>query len=305
MHKTFLSDFRYHLPVPPGAQCKSLAILLVLLLTACTPMRLTPVTTAPTERQQPGQVVWHDLLTDDVDAAKQFYGQLFGWTFEQHDSYTLVLNEGIPIAGIVTESPEKGALRASWVVYLSSTNVDRDVRMVEENGGKVVQQPAEMVNRGRYVIVNDPQGAPLILLHSASGDPQPAEPAIGGWLWDELWTWDTDVALAFYQPLGDYTVQQVNPEGEDEYWVLMTDKHWQAGITTVPFINVPPQWVPVIRAADPAAVAERVPSLGGKVLLKPDNPLCGGDLALIEDPSGGIVMVESWQAEELSLNKEM
>src|SRR5215510_8485289 len=29
-----------------------------------------------------GRFVWHDLLTKDVNAAKRFYGELFGWRFE-------------------------------------------------------------------------------------------------------------------------------------------------------------------------------------------------------------------------------
>ncbi len=29
----------------------------------------------------PGRVVWHDLVTRDVDASKAFYGALFGWTW--------------------------------------------------------------------------------------------------------------------------------------------------------------------------------------------------------------------------------
>jgi uncharacterized protein len=301
MRKTFISDFSCHLPVQSRAlQYNILIIVLAILSASCTPMQLTPVSPAPTAHRQQGQVVWHDLLTADADLAKQFYGQLFQWTFEQRGRYTLVLNEGVPIAGMMTD---KDAPRASWVVYLSSTDVEGDARLVEENGGKVVQQPAEMVNRGRYISISDPQGAQLILLQSATGDPLPAGPALGGWLWDELWTSDIDAALAFYLPLGGYTAERVNSGGGGQYLVLRTDEHWQAGITGIPFEDVPPQWVPVIRVADPAAVAERVPLLGGKVLLAPDNPLCGGDLALIEDPSGGIVMVESW-AEERQLNKE-
>ena len=31
---------------------------------------------------EPGSFVWHDLLTKDVAGAKRFYGELFGWRFE-------------------------------------------------------------------------------------------------------------------------------------------------------------------------------------------------------------------------------
>lgn len=29
-----------------------------------------------------GKIVWNDLITDDLDAVRNFYGALFGWTFE-------------------------------------------------------------------------------------------------------------------------------------------------------------------------------------------------------------------------------
>ncbi|MDD3620729.1 MAG: VOC family protein [Desulfobulbaceae bacterium] len=275
-------------------------LLLGLLLAACTPMELAPITPEPSGHRQPGQVIWHDLVTDDVESAKRFYGQLFGWTFEEHGRYTLILNDGSPIAGIVPD--KKGAAgpeRSCWVMCLSEDNVDGVARLVERIGGQVVKGPGEIARRGRYLVVRDPLGAPLVLMHSASGDPEPAVPPIGGWLWDELWTSDIEAAVIFYQSLGNYAAQQVNPD-EDEigYWVLMTDDRWQAGITAVPFEDMPPQWVPVIRVADPAAVTATAAELGGRVVITPDHPLGGGRVSLIEDPLGGLVMVQSWQPEE-------
>ncbi|HHO48351.1 MAG TPA: VOC family protein [Desulfobacteraceae bacterium] len=285
----------------PFGRCVQL-LLLGLLLAACTPMELAPITPAPTGHKQPGQVIWHDLVTDDVESAKQFYGQLFGWRFEEHGRYTLILNDGIPIAGIVPD--KKGAAgyeRSCWVVCLSEANVDDVAGLVERIGGQVIKGPGEIANRGRYLVVRDPLGAPLVLMHSATGDPMPSDPPIGGWLWDELWTSDIEAAVSFYQSLGDYAAQQVNPD-EDEigYWVLMTDDRWQAGITAVPFEGMPSQWVPVIRVADPAAVTAAAAELGGRVVITPDHPLSGGSVSLIEDPLGGLVMVQSWQPEESS-----
>ncbi|MDW7774093.1 MAG: VOC family protein [Desulfobulbaceae bacterium] len=276
-----------------------LGMLSGLFIFACSPMQLTPITPVPTEHHRVGQVVWYDLLTTDRDAARQFYGQLFGWTFQEYNRYTLILNNGMPIAGIVpVDAVEKDARRGCWAVCLSIGDVDNYARLVEEIGGQIVQPPAEMVNRGRYTIISDPQGAPLVLLNSANGDPVPWEPEMGGWLWAELWTTDIDGALNFYQPLGGYIAQRVNSgEEEDAYWILVNDEGWQAGVTAIPLEDVPPQWMPVIRVADPAAVADRVPALGGQVLMEPGHPLSSGNVAIIEDPTGGIFMVQSWQDE--------
>jgi predicted enzyme related to lactoylglutathione lyase len=275
-----------------------LLVMASFVFSACSSARLTPITRAANGVHQPGMVVWHDLLTRDVESAKRFYGRLFGWAFEQNERYTIVLNEGVAIAGMVDTTAKKRLERAWWLAYLSVAEVDDNAEWVKENGGTVIKGPAEMVNRGRYVVIKDPQGAPLVLLRSASGDPVPAVPAMNGWLWNELWTSDTEAALEFYQLLGSYAADLVTAaENPNPYWVLVADQRWQAGITTVPFENIPPQWVPVVRVADPMAIADQVVPLGGRVLIRPDHPLGNGHLALIEDPSGAILMVESWAPE--------
>lgn len=291
-------------PRPVSLPCHLPSLLLiggvlVLALFGCRPMQLTPITPKATEQHRPGKVVWHDLLTDDVEAAKRFYGQLFGWTFEQRGRYTLVLNRGTPIAGMVAESSGvEGDRAAWWVVYLSVADVDNTADWIRQEGGRVLQGPGEMAGRGRYAMVADPQGAVLVVLHSSSGDPVGDVPPLGGWLWNELWTTDYEAALTFYQALGYYAAQQASPEEGDAYWILLDGrKQWQAGLTMVPFEEIPPQWVPAVRVHDPAKLSARVAALGGRVLIKPDHPLSDGSVALVEDPSGGIVMMESWHPE--------
>lgn len=275
-------------------------LLLGVFCAACSPTKPPPISAAPPVNREPGRIIWHDLVTDDVETVRQFYGRLFGWTFREHGRYTLILNDGLPIAGIV---PDKGKgeepQRACWVVSLSTEDVDADALLVEKFGGKVMKGPADLTGRGRYLVVMDSQEAPVVLMQSATGDPDRAVPPIGSWLWNELWTSEVDAVLQFYQSLGNYEALRVNAEEEEiGYWVLMIDERWQAGVTIVPFENMPPQWVSVVRVADPVAVAKRVPELGGRVAMTPGHPLSGGSVALIEDPLGGIVMVQSWEPEE-------
>ncbi len=40
-----------------------------------------PLTDPPTGTWQRGKLVWIDLVTVDLPAARRFYGALFGWTF--------------------------------------------------------------------------------------------------------------------------------------------------------------------------------------------------------------------------------
>jgi hypothetical protein len=66
-----------------------------------------PIVDPATGQHTPGRWVWGDLVTSDVAVAAEFYGKVFGWTYETYggeddrDTYTLVLAEGLPIGGMV------------------------------------------------------------------------------------------------------------------------------------------------------------------------------------------------------------
>jgi Bleomycin resistance protein-like N-terminal len=57
-----------------------------------------------------GKVVWNDLITEDLEAARRFYGELFGWTFEQGARpsgrpYWLARSGKVYVAGMVEAPP--------------------------------------------------------------------------------------------------------------------------------------------------------------------------------------------------------
>ena len=73
----------------------------------------------------PGQFCWIELGTTDADAAKAFYGGLFGWTAEESDAgdagvYTMFGFSGRDVGGMYTRMKEQleegrvpGAVHAS------------------------------------------------------------------------------------------------------------------------------------------------------------------------------------------------
>ena len=291
-------------PIPRGTGtvglCQLFSLTLALfLLAGCTTMSkpsalvLTPVTETPTGIHYPGKFVWNDLLTSDVAAARDFYGQLFGWTFEESGRYTVISSDGTGIGGMVQlreKSAKPGASR--WLCSLSVDDVDQAADLVAKQGGKVHEGPLELVNRGRGALVSDPQGAQLLILHTAGGDPEDEEPAVGSWLWHELWSNQPQASLAFYQELAGYDVTG-DPE---DYLILTRDDHWRAGIRFVDNSDLEMRWVPVVRVDDTEAIAEWARQLGGKVPVGPRPTDDGGSVALLADPTGALVIVQRWTA---------
>ena len=112
-------------------------VVLIALLAACS--RQAPMQMAPGAADHtPGRFVWYDLVTDDVAAASTFYGELFGWEFEEipghRNPFVLIRLDGVPIGGLVQldrENPD--STESQWIGSLSVTNVDSMVERFLED----------------------------------------------------------------------------------------------------------------------------------------------------------------------------
>lgn len=272
-------------------------VLIQFILTGCAVkeepgrLELTPVTDSPTGIHHPGKFVWNDLLTDDIAVAKAFYGQLFGWTFEQLGGYTVVKNNQQSIAGMVEVkvNAEKPSA-ARWLSSVSVADVNKAVFQVIKEGGSIQNGSMDLLNRGKGALVRDSLGAQLLLLNATGGDPEDKEPVIGAWLWHELWSNNTELSLAFYQNLFGY-----NFEGDkDDYLILTKNDHWRAGIRHSADPELEMRWVPAVRVANTEAIAAKAKELGGKVLVAPQVSASGGSVALLADPSAALFIIQRW-----------
>jgi len=254
---------------------------------------LPQITEQATGEYHPGKFVWHDLLTTDEVAAQSFYGELFGWSFRDTGGYIQIYNGDELIGGILGIRPEPGKARqvpGQWLAFLSVEDVDNAAETVKANGGKIINGPMPLGERGRGVLISDPAGAHLLLLRANGGDPVDREPGIGDWLWNEVWTLDPDPLVSFYTEVGQYedTLQG------DDYVVLIDEGRWRAGIRTIQQKAYAGRWVPVVRVKDPAALLDKVRQLGGTVLLEPGEGDASGDTALITDNAGAMLILQRW-----------
>jgi predicted enzyme related to lactoylglutathione lyase len=123
----------------------------------------------PTE----GVFVWDELIANDVEAAKQFYGAVLGWQTGEMEgafgTYTMVKGAGGADAGGImgrpAEMPEGPAI---WVVYLGTSDVDATVARAKELGGTVDREPFDVPTVGRLAFVTDPTGAAFGLFQPTS-----------------------------------------------------------------------------------------------------------------------------------------
>jgi predicted enzyme related to lactoylglutathione lyase len=240
--------------------------------------------------------VWYDLFTHDVEGASSFYHDLFGWDFEstpEYGNFFLAHQNGVPVAGLVRiDKARAETIPPQWVPNLLVGNLEEAAGYFSE-AGRVLKGPVDLPDRGRIAVVEDAEGAPLILLQTTGGLPAGAHGVAGRFLWTELWSMDVDVSMPFYKASVGF-VQVEGPAGLDpEYRILGTGDRRLAGLIKIPFDNVHPLWLSYIAVANPTEVARRAVSLGGRVIIGPDDT---NDrmAAVIADPIGGVFGVQKW-----------
>lgn len=122
-----------------------------------------------------GIICWNELASKDVEAAKKFYSELLGWKLVGSQAggmnYTEIMVGDQHIGGMyqLTEECAGGADAPShWTSYVAVDDVDASARRTEELGGKVVVQPMDIPNVGRFCLINDPTGASISLIKLGS-----------------------------------------------------------------------------------------------------------------------------------------
>lgn len=257
-----------------------------------------PIVDPPTGQLTPGRWVWADLVTSDVAAAADFYGKVFGWTFETYggeddrDTYTLALADGLPIGGLVFDQrARKGDVpSARWIGLVSVTDVRAAADAVTRGGGKVVVTPTMLGERGETAVFQDPEGTLFGAVRSKSGDPADYVGDLNEWLWLDLWTADVDQATRFYSAVAGYQVLPLEQQGLRSGAHLVSGGYVRAGIMQKHDARVSAVWLPYLRVANAKAAADRARAAGGKVVREPVD-LGRVIVAIIADPTGAPVGV--------------
>jgi predicted enzyme related to lactoylglutathione lyase len=241
-------------------------------------------------------VVWHDLVTRDLDASKKFYGALFGWTWRAPTSghsvhYIVGEMAGVAVAGLA-EARQGRVNTAQWLSYFEVPNVKNTVRDALKAGGHVVIDPTRTAYQGESAVLLDPEGAPFAIMQASSDSATVAAP-VNGWLWNELWTRNKAGAATFYGGLLGYDQRDV-PFSGTTYSLLERDSVPRAGLITIPVEGVLPNWLPTIRVANVNAIVAKAVTLGGRVIMAPREDVRRGAIAIIADAQGAALAVQQW-----------
>lgn len=238
-----------------------------------------------------GTPSWIDLTTVDTDGAKQFYSELFGWTWDDQSApggsvYSMASKDGQLVAGLGKTSPEmaEAGVPPMWNTYFSVDDCDDAAKKVAEAGGSLMFEPFDIPGAGRMAFFVDDQGSAAGLWQADGHIGCGLVNAPGAYTWAELNAKDTGAAKAFYgaalglgsaeMDIGDFTYTMFNVGDETV-----------GGTLKPPMEQIPNHWHVYLGTEDAKTTADKAAELGGKVVMGPmDTPQ--GPMATIKDAQG-------------------
>ena len=108
---------------------------------------------------------WNELGTRDTAAAKEFYGAVFSWGYQDEESvragtYTVWKVGDAMVGGMLdmnaAEMPDE--VPPHWLVYFTVEDTDATVEKAKAGGGDVRFGPID-IPIGRFAVIADPFGA--------------------------------------------------------------------------------------------------------------------------------------------------
>lgn len=246
-----------------------------------------------------GVPCWADVMLPDVEAAKHFYGQVFGWTFdegsEQLGGYTPARSDGRRVAAVVPTPPEMTGFPPSWSVWFASSQVDEVARRVELAGGRRAVEPLDIPDCGRMMIAQDPQGTFFGVWQAGTHAGFEKRGEVGSYVWTDICVRETAAVDAFYPavlPLKPVALTD-REAAETDYAVFKVGDHAVAGRLRMDGRYPPgtPAHVLVyfgVHDCDRAVAVVR--SLGGALRSGPVDSRFGR-FAVVSDPQGAVFAV--------------
>jgi uncharacterized protein len=253
-----------------------------------------------------GVPCWIDTEQPDVDAAANFYGELFGWTFEDvmppdaPGRYLVAKLGGQDVAGISSSSEG-----TAWNTYLAVNDTDAAVRRLVTAGATVLSPPADAGEGGRAAALTDPLGAKFRIWQARRRLGAQAVNQPGTWNFSDLHTPDPGRAITFYQRAFGWEVDEfgyglmVRSPGYGDHLEATVDpgiRARQAEFAAPPGFedaiawvaaaagNEPPHWHVAFAVANRDQTVADATRLGAEILRQ--NETKWTREALIRDPQG-------------------
>ncbi len=242
--------------------------------------------------QPEGTPCWADAMFRDVEGAKSFYGDVFGWTYREMPSdagtYTQAYADGRAVAALMPPMPLPGQEeRSAWYVHLASPDVEATAARIREHGGELLMEPTRADDLGSMLLARDPGGVVFGVWQAGTHEGFEVTGVPGAYCWAEIFTREAEKSDAFFPAVFGYRAKQLDdPEVDFRLFDAGGDTVLGRMRMTDAFPPDVPPYINVYFAVDDCdAAAARATRRGAVLRFGPmDSPF--GRFAAFSDPQG-------------------
>ena len=251
---------------------------------------------ATVDRYALGDFCWIELATSNRDAAKSFYGVLFGWSVRDvpigpDEFYSLLELDGRVAAGAFAISPSESAagVPPHWHLYVAVDSADEAAKKAGELGGKVVEAPFDVKDRGRAALIQDPTGAFFSVWQANQRAGIGVTGEAGSFCWADLNTPDPARAKTFYEGLFGWKLKAGQGK-ESGYLHIVNGENYIGGVPPANqhSADAPPHWLIYFAVADVDATFKKARDMNARILLPPMDFEGVGRMAMLADAQGAV-----------------
>jgi uncharacterized protein len=240
----------------------------------------------------PGTFCWAELATSDQAGAKAFYAGLFGWEADDRPVgdgvYYSMQSVGAKNVAAIAAQPEQqreAGVPPLWNSYVSVDSADAAAELAASLGATVHAPAFDVMDVGRMAVIQDPQGAYVMVWQPREHFGAGLVNAPGALTWNELQSPDPQASASFYGGLFGWSTEQA-PGMSDVYLLVKNAGANNGGIRELG-PGMPPSWLVYFATDDIDAALAKVRELGGTTIV-PTMDIGVAKIAVVSDPQGAV-----------------
>ncbi|MFG2194499.1 VOC family protein [Streptomyces sp. NPDC048639] len=250
-----------------------------------------------------GVPCWVDAMVPDLEAAKRFYGELFGWTFQEGEQkygfYTQAFHDGRTVAALLPK-PD-GRMPTVWNLYFATRDAEAAAARIEEAGGRIITAPLPAGDFGTMVMAADPGGAVFGLWEAGSyaGFEKQGRPV--SYAWTDLYTRAPERVDPFYETVFGYTTQELDT-GDGMPFAVWSPPGRPPGVegavaaraaidSSFP-AEMPAHFLVYFAVADCDESVATATRLGGRVILDPEDTPYGRFAVMVDNQGANFAVID-------------
>jgi uncharacterized protein len=126
-----------------------------------------------------GEFCWTEIAINNLETCKSFYKNVFGWELPESkvdvgmEYQEFNVPDSYPMGGMYEISKEMfgdNPPPPHFLNYISVENVDEFTSKAYDLGAKVIKEPMDIPNTGRFSIIEDPAGGMIAFINLSEGE---------------------------------------------------------------------------------------------------------------------------------------